>query len=124
MKTAKYPFYSIAIIGTLLFLSFTLLPHALLASPQSAQEAEARKAADATFSAGNWTGAEKAYLAYSRRMPPPKDAGDALNKVAECRMRVGDTAGALRVDSQRAWVHQWGGIHCEAVDDRQFQDIR
>ena len=33
-------------------LALLLLPNALLASPQSAQEAEARKAADATFKNG------------------------------------------------------------------------
>ena len=62
----------------------------------SSQEAEARKVADTAFEKENWVGAEKAYVAYSRRMPPPKDINDALVKVAECRMRMGDTNGALR----------------------------
>jgi len=81
-------------------LSLLLLFPALSASSQTSQEADARKAADSAFEQKRWVDAERAYLAYSRRMPPPKDAGAALMRVAECRMKVKDTAGAVRVLGQ------------------------
>ena len=62
-----------AITAALLF----ILTPALWTSAQAERpkgEAEARKAADGAFGKGHWADAEKAYLAYARRMPPRRPA--------------------------------------------------
>ncbi|MCL2103713.1 MAG: hypothetical protein FWH21_01445, partial [Kiritimatiellaeota bacterium] len=68
--------------------------------PPSALETGTRKSADTAFRKGQWAGAEKAYLAYSRQMPPPKDINGALVRIAECRVNRGDAPGALRALGQ------------------------
>ena len=60
----------------------------------------ARAVADTAFQKEDWGKAEKAYVAYSRQMPPPKDVSDALVRVAVCRNQMKDSTGALRVLGQ------------------------
>ena len=90
------------IIAIVIFLLSPILPATARgdARPPSALETGTRKSADTAFRKGQWTGAEKAYLAYSRQMPPLKDVNGALVRVTECRVNRGDAPGVLRALGQ------------------------